>query len=180
MDDWFCMSQESLPEGENARRFRKSGYGWSVSPVPLRPEDFPYGRLRPPSRLKMNSRCSALTAVLAGLTETDIRAKGDCEGSRFALNRKAPPPGAGKSPFSLDKDLSWMPHIRNGAERVTGAKSVIRTLDLYSVPGTIELNSDTAQLSPSTPVTTTAAVRRSHGVFVKVKMVAAAPTEHPG
>jgi hypothetical protein len=92
MDDWFCIPQESSPEGENASRFRKSGYGWSVSPVPLRPEDFPYGRLRPPSRLKMNSRCSALTAVLAGLTETDIRAKGDCEGARIAHNRRAPTP----------------------------------------------------------------------------------------
>ena len=43
-------------------------------------------------------------------TETDIRAKGDCEGARIAQNRRAPTPGAGKSPFSLDKDLSWMPH----------------------------------------------------------------------
>jgi len=93
MDDWFCIPQESSPEGENARRFRKSGYGWSVSLVSLRPEGFPCGRLRPPSRLKMNSRCSALTAVLAGLPETDIRAKGDCEGSRIADNRRAPTRG---------------------------------------------------------------------------------------
>src|ERR1700674_5582114 len=46
MDDWFCIPQESSPEGDNARRFCKSGYGWSVGPVPLRPEDFPCGRLR--------------------------------------------------------------------------------------------------------------------------------------
>ena len=130
MDDWFCIPQESLLEGDKARRFRKSGYGWSVSPVPLRPEDFPYGRLRPPSRLKMNSRCSALTAVLAGLTETDIRAKGDCEGSRIDHHRGAPNSGAGKSPFSLDKDLSWMPLVRQqialsqgGAVDHVGAKT---------------------------------------------------------
>ena len=40
----------------------------SVSTVLLRPDDSQYGRLRPPSRLKINSRCSALTAVLAGQT----------------------------------------------------------------------------------------------------------------
>jgi hypothetical protein len=94
MDDWFCLVQESSLEGEYAQRFRKSGDRLGVSPVPLRPEDFLCGRLRPPSRLKMNSRCSALTAVLAGLTEADIRAKGDCEGARIAHNRRAPTPGA--------------------------------------------------------------------------------------
>jgi len=34
--------------------------------VLLRPEDRRYGRLRPPSRLLMNSLRSALTAILAG------------------------------------------------------------------------------------------------------------------
>jgi hypothetical protein len=57
-----------------------------MSPVPLRPEDSLCGRLRPPSRLQMNSRCSALTAVLAGLTEADIRAKGACDGVAIAHN----------------------------------------------------------------------------------------------
>lgn len=37
-----------------------------MSDVLLRPEEFRYGRLRPPSRLPMNSLRSALTAALAG------------------------------------------------------------------------------------------------------------------
>src|ERR1700730_14068832 len=45
---------------------RSDSSGASMSPVPLRPEDSRYGRLRPLSRLTMNSLRSALTAVLAG------------------------------------------------------------------------------------------------------------------
>jgi hypothetical protein len=82
----------------------------SVGSVPLRPEHSPYGRLRPRSRLKMNSRCSALTAVLAGLTDPQIRAKGKREGACPVPNRTTPIPGGGESPFPLDKDLSWMPN----------------------------------------------------------------------
>jgi len=40
--------------------------GARMSPAPLRPEDLRCSRLRPPSRLTMNSLRSALTAVLAG------------------------------------------------------------------------------------------------------------------
>ena len=96
--------QEPSPGGENAHGLCNRREGAGVIPAPLRPEDSQYGRLRPRSRLKMNSRCSALTAVLAGRTGTDIRSKGDCEGAAIAHNRRAPTRGAGKSPFSLDKD----------------------------------------------------------------------------
>jgi hypothetical protein len=57
----------------------------------------------------MNSRCSALTAVLAGLPDPKIRAKGNCEGAHPAINSAAPSANAGEPPFPLDKDLSWMP-----------------------------------------------------------------------
>lgn len=50
-----------------------------MSDVLLRPEEFRYGRLRPPSRLSMNSLRSALTAVLAGQNPLAIRAKEDYE-----------------------------------------------------------------------------------------------------
>jgi hypothetical protein len=75
MDDWFCLVQESSLEGEYAQRFRKSGDRLGVSPVPLRPEGSQCGRLRPPSRLKMNSLRSALTAAEASHKSPDIRAK---------------------------------------------------------------------------------------------------------
>ena len=116
MDDWFCISQEPIAErrktrtnfaNEQAERLNKAGGTESVStdeasvsPVPLRPEDSQFGRLRAWSRLKMNSRCSALTAVLAGLTDPQIRAKGNCEGA-CATNRTAPTSGAGEPPFPL-------------------------------------------------------------------------------
>ena len=44
-----------------------SSSGASMNPLPLRPADFQCGRLRPPSRLTMNSLRSALTAAFAGL-----------------------------------------------------------------------------------------------------------------
>ena len=50
-----------------------------MSDVLLRPEEFRYGRLRPPSRLSMNSLRSALTAVLAGQNPLATRAKEDYE-----------------------------------------------------------------------------------------------------
>lgn len=45
--------------------------------APLRPDWIGYGCLRPPSRLKMNSLRSALTAVLAGLKTGHYRGKGE-------------------------------------------------------------------------------------------------------
>jgi hypothetical protein len=113
MDDWFCFVQESSPEGEYVHRFRKCGDFCSVSPVPLRPEDSPCGRLRPPSRLKMNSRYSALTAVLAGLRKLISGRRGTVKELALPTTQERPHQGAGKSPFSLDKDLSWMPTIRD-------------------------------------------------------------------
>jgi hypothetical protein len=53
--------------------------GAYVNPALLRPEDLRYGRLRPPSRLLMNSLRSALTALLTGLPDPMIRAKASCE-----------------------------------------------------------------------------------------------------
>lgn len=50
-----------------------------MSLVPLCPEAFSYGRLRPPSRLQMNSLRSALTAVLAGLKASLYRGQGELE-----------------------------------------------------------------------------------------------------
>jgi hypothetical protein len=133
MDDWFCISQEPIAErrktrpnfaNEQSQRLNKAGAAESVStdeasvsPVPLRPEDSQFGRLRPPSRLKMNSRCSALTAVLAGLTDPQIRAKGNCQGA-CTTNRTAPTSAAGEPPFPLDRDLSWMPNNRTLNERI--------------------------------------------------------------
>lgn len=93
MDDWFCISQEPIAERRKTRpnfankqsqRLNNAGAAESVSgdeanmsPVPLRPEDSQFGRLRPPSRLKMNSRCSALTAVLAGPDRSSDQGEGE-------------------------------------------------------------------------------------------------------
>jgi hypothetical protein len=52
-----------------------------MNPALLGPEDLPCSRLRPPSRLPMNSLRSAWTAVLAGLPDAMIRAKASCEGA---------------------------------------------------------------------------------------------------
>jgi hypothetical protein len=93
MDDWFCITQEPIAGRRKTRtsfaneKTEQSNLADAVksvstgdasaSPVLLRPEDSQYGRLRPRSRLKMNSRCSALTAVLADLTDPKIRREGE-------------------------------------------------------------------------------------------------------
>jgi hypothetical protein len=119
MDDWFCISQEPIAARRTRARTSQTAAGdlksasvrrASVIPVSLRPEDFPCSRLRPRSRLKMNSLCSALTAVLVGLTDPEIRAKGNGEVLFPAQHSTAPTPGAGESPFPFDRDLSWMPN----------------------------------------------------------------------
>src|SRR6202007_1860773 len=89
MDDWFCLGAGIIAGRRIRAEISQKRGRLGVSPVPLRPKDPHSGRLRPPSRLKMNSQGSALTAVLAGLTEADIRAKGDCEGVGIAHNRKS-------------------------------------------------------------------------------------------
>jgi hypothetical protein len=60
--------------------------------VPLGPADFRCSRLRPPSRLEMNSLRSALTAVLAGLPDPPIRAKGNYELVRPMDHNRKPEP----------------------------------------------------------------------------------------
>ena len=122
MDDWFCTGQEpiagrrkrertSMTRAEQtaaATRHLSRGVDVITCPVPLRPEDCCYSRLRPRSKLKMNSPCSALTTVLAGQPDPKIRAKGNCEAARPSKNPAAPIAGAGEPPFPLDRDLSWM------------------------------------------------------------------------
>ena len=118
MDDWFCIAQEPIAARRTRARTSQTKAGEFASNdtaclivVPLRPEDSLCGRLRPPSRLQMNSQRSALTAALAGLTDSQTRAKKNCEGASPAQNSTVPVSGAGESPFPLDKDLSWMPLI---------------------------------------------------------------------
>lgn len=72
---WHEVGHATVPGHEPFSGSERSG----MSDVLLRPEEFRYGRLRPPSRLSMNSLRSALTAVLAGQNPLAIRAKEDYE-----------------------------------------------------------------------------------------------------
>ena len=127
MDDWFCITQEPIAGRRTARTnfaYEKAGHAntaedaysvstgqGSVSPVPLRPEDSPYGRLRPRSRLKMNSRLLGLDRGPRRPDRPLDQGEGELRRSLPDDNRTAPTSGAGESPFPLDKDLSWMPNI---------------------------------------------------------------------
>jgi hypothetical protein len=131
MDDWFCISQEPIAGRRKTRtNFADQKAGQrniaedthsistddaNVSPVPLRLEDSQYGRLRRRSRLKMNSRLLGLDRGPRRPDRSSDQAKGNCEGA-CATNRTAPTSGEGEPPFPLDKDLSWMPNIRNQNE----------------------------------------------------------------
>jgi hypothetical protein len=57
----------------------------------------------------MKSEGSTSTVAVAGLTEFDVRAKGDYEGARIADNQRRPSRVHGNLRLSLTKTKSWRP-----------------------------------------------------------------------